>query len=77
MTDVSRHAFAHLMDRVEELEEAVEAQEAKVKSLRQAGDGAAADKAAADLEGLREKLRLDRNELARLSDGCGRGHHHV
>jgi multidrug resistance efflux pump len=77
MTDVSRQAFAQLMNRVEELEEAVEAQEAVVKARQQAGDGDAAGKAAAELERLQEDLRLSREELARLSDGCGRGHHHV
>ena len=61
MTDVSREKYSHLMMEIEELEDKIEL---LVK------DSASEDK----IKHLKEELAAKRNELARLSDGCGRPH---
>lgn len=76
MTTLSRQTFARLMAQVEEQEEAVDECEAQCRIAAKIGDAArvaAAEKALAD---AREALRRSREELARISDGCGHGHHH-
>jgi len=76
MATLSRQAFAQLMAQVEELEDAFDDCETRLKAAIEAGEAdpiAAAEKA---LDDARETLRERRGELARLSDGCGHGHHH-
>lgn len=74
MKDVAREKYQRLMAEIEDLEQQVE-------SLTQEQDVAAdspeprdAQVIAETLRGVQEKLADRRNELARLSDGCGRPH---
>lgn len=59
MKDLIHEKFARLMDEVEALEEDIEQKE-KNKSV-----------STRELLNLKEKLAEMRNELKRLSDGCG------
>ena len=59
MKDLIHEKFARLMDEVEALEEDIEQKE-KNKSV-----------SAQELLNLKDKLAEMRNELKRLSDGCG------
>ena len=61
MTDVNREKYAHLMGEIEEFEENIEKLQA-----------ASADKE--KIISLQEELSEKRNELARMSDGCGTPH---
>ncbi len=64
MSEAMRKKFQLLISEVENLEDQVEAVQAK---------GLAADDRG--LLDLQEKLAAAREELARVSDGCGHGHH--
>ncbi|MBT3287687.1 MAG: hypothetical protein HN904_14335 [Victivallales bacterium] len=76
MATLSRQAFARLMEQVEELEDAFDDSETKLKAAIEAGDADQIAAAEKTLNDAREALRERRGELARLSDGCGHGHHH-
>lgn len=76
MANLSREAFSRLMAQVEELEETVDEREAEVRVAAKVGGAAGIAAAEKALETVREKLRVVREELARISDGCGHGHHH-
>lgn len=62
-TDVAHEKYAQLMTEIEDLEDKIEALEKK---------GTAASK----LLPLKEDLAAKKNELARISDGCGKPHAH-
>ena len=62
-TDVLRDKYVHLMTEIEELEENIEKLEKKTVVGKK-------------LEILREDLAVKKNELARISDGCGTPHAH-
>jgi hypothetical protein len=62
-TDVLREKYVHIMTEIEELEETIEKLEKKSVSGKK-------------LEMLKEDLAMKKNELARLSDGCGTPHAH-
>lgn len=59
MTDVAREKYSNLMTEIEDLED-------KIEDLRK--DSANQEQ----IKHLNEDLTEKRNELARLSDGCGR-----
>lgn len=61
MTDVSREKYSHLMTEIEDLEDKVELLSKESGNEEQ-------------LKQFKEELATKRNELARLSDGCGRPH---
>ncbi len=61
MSDPTREKFAHLIEMVEAMEDLVEAIEAR--------EGA--DSGQAELAAAREKLQQARDELSRVSNGCG------
>ena len=63
MTNVSHEKFSHLMAEIEDLEEQVEALQTDADSVQIEA-----------LRSLQEKLAEKRNELARISDGCGTPH---
>ena len=60
MTNIAREKYVKLMTEVEELEDEIEA------------DGISES----ELKSLKEQLADKRNELTRLSDGCGYPHPH-
>jgi hypothetical protein len=62
MTDTAREKYARLMDEIERLEDAIEEMKSK--------GGCDTNQ----LSAMNEALTVNRNELARLSDGCGRPH---
>lgn len=62
MTNAAREKYARLMGEIETLEDAVEAMKSKGSSDKN------------KLSAMNEALIAKRNELARLSDGCGRPH---
>ncbi len=61
MTDVSREKYSHLMAEIEILENKIELLGKESVSQE-------------ELNVLNEELATKRNELARLSDGCGTPH---
>ena len=63
MSDVMKERYMKLMQEIEDLEDRIEIIELK-------------DANSSKLEALREELAEQRNELARISDGCGTPHHH-
>jgi ribosome-interacting GTPase 1 len=64
--DVARQKYLQLINQVEDLEDEVE------KLEKQPASPATQKK----LEALREELAKQRNELTRVSDGCGTPHAH-
>jgi hypothetical protein len=62
-TDVLRDKYVHLMTEIEGLEDSIEKLEKKSVSGKK-------------LEMLKEDLAMKKNELARISDGCGTPHAH-
>ena len=63
MLNMQKQKYMQLMQNIEDLEDRIEIMELK-------------EKPPAELDALREKLAEARNELARVSDGCGTPHHH-
>ena len=63
MPEVMKLRYMKLMQAIEDLEDRLEIIELK-------------DMNSPKLEPLREELAEQRNELARISDGCGTPHHH-
>ena len=76
MATLSRQAFARLMAQVEEQEDAVDECEAQCRIAAKIGDAARVATAEKALGDAREALRKYRDELTRISDGCGHPHHH-
>ncbi|HBC88350.1 MAG TPA: hypothetical protein DCZ94_15475 [Lentisphaeria bacterium] len=68
-TDVVREKYVRLMTEIEDLEDKIEKAEKKVSKK-------AGKKAEKELELMKEQLAAKRNELARISDGCGKPHAH-
>ena len=60
---MQKEKYMQLMQKIEDLEDRIEIMELK-------------EKPPVDLEKLLEQLAESRNELARVSDGCGTPHHH-
>lgn len=61
--DVAREKYLYLMTEIEGLEDNIEKLEKKAVFGK-------------ELEKLKEELAVIRNELARISDGCGKPHAH-
>lgn len=74
MTDILREKYARLMAEVADLEERVEDLEKDEELFRESPNPEDVKINAQELRDLRELLAEKRNELARLSDGCGRPH---
>ena len=62
-TDVAREKYVYLMTEIEELEDNIEKLEKKAVFGK-------------ELEKLKEELAVIKNELSRISDGCGTPHAH-
>lgn len=71
MTDVAREKYAHLMAQIEELEERVSDLEREGAVAAESPDARDVQVVADELHDLREELAARRNELQRISDGCG------
>jgi len=63
MSDILRKTYARLMGEVEDLEDEIDKLEKDSSSEK------------SELDRLREELIEKRNELARVSDGCGHSYH--
>ena len=74
MTDVVREKFRRLMAEIDVLEGRVDGLTQEVQAFERSGAEQEAAARRQELHDLREKLAAGRNELARLSDGCGRPH---
>ncbi|MCX6985280.1 MAG: hypothetical protein NT118_11100 [Lentisphaerae bacterium] len=61
--DIAREKYVHLMTEIEALEDNIEKLERKAVFGK-------------ELEKLKGELAVIRNELARISDGCGTPHAH-
>lgn len=66
-TDPAREKYARLMTEIEDLEDAIEKLEGKQKLAKATHT---------KLESLKVSLADKKNELARISDGCGTPHTH-
>jgi hypothetical protein len=63
MLNAQRKKYQILMQEIEDLEDKIEELEGS-------------DPETQELQAVKEKLADQRNELARVSDGCGTPHHH-
>lgn len=64
MKDITREKYARLMDEVERIEDLItELEQGQISDPE-------------ELAQLKEELAAKKNELARLSDGCGKSHSH-
>jgi ribosome-interacting GTPase 1 len=70
-TDVVREKYIRLMTEIEDLENSLEKFEKK--GSKKAGNKKSSEKS---IEWMKERLAEKRNELARISDGCGTPHAH-
>lgn len=73
MNDLQRVKYMKLMQEIEDLEEELDEYES--------GEGIdpeieTPERVAESIAVLREQLAAKKAELARISDGCGHGHHH-
>jgi cell shape-determining protein MreC len=78
MTDIVREKFRRLMAEIDVLEGRVDGLTQEVQAFERSG-GNEQETAALrqELHDLMEKLASNRNELARLSDGCGHPHSQI
>ena len=74
MTDIAREKFIKLMDEISKLEERVEELESEIKNTKDESDSGDLKVFEEELSDLRNFLANKRNELSRLSDGCGKPH---
>lgn len=77
MTDIAREKFRALMAEIDDLEGKIDDLEKECKALDADGEPGQAQTVRQELNVLNEKLVARRNELARVSDGCGRSHDHT
>lgn len=61
MSDVARAKYLKMMTEIEDIED-------KIAEMEKSGASQS------DIMSLKDKLAEKRNELARISDGCGKGH---
>ena len=66
-TDPARQKYVRLMKEIEDIEDAIEKLESKNKQAKAT---------CAKLGALKNELADKKNELARISDGCGTPHAH-
>jgi cell division septum initiation protein DivIVA len=74
MKDVAREKYQRLMAEIEDLEQQVESLTQEQDVAKDSPEPQDAQVIAETLRSAQEKLADRRNELARLSDGCGRPH---
>lgn len=75
MTDVQRDRTMRLMAAVEELEERIEGLRTDLETVQASPEPRDGEVAQEELAALEECLAEVRNELARVSDGCGHQRH--
>jgi ribosome-interacting GTPase 1 len=61
MTDVARAKYLRMMAEIEDIEDKIAEME-KIKASQ------------SDIMSMKDELAEKRNELAKISDGCGKGH---
>ena len=69
--DVAREKYVHLMTEIEDLEDKLE--KIDVKGSKKKAQKAFTER---ELMVMKEALAAKKNELARISDGCGKPHAH-
>lgn len=69
--DVAREKYVHLMTEIEDLEDKLE--KFDVKGSKKKAQKAFTER---ELMVMKEALAAKKNELARISDGCGKPHAH-
>jgi predicted nucleic acid-binding Zn-ribbon protein len=72
--DPARDKFIRLMAKVQAQEARIEDLELEIKTAAEAGDEKARNVFLEELSIARSELAKYRNELARISDGCGKPH---
>ena len=72
MTDVNRETYRRLMAEIEDLEDRVADLETGLESAKASPNPQEAKAVTEELENLKAQLALRRNELARISAGCGK-----
>lgn len=77
MTDITREKFRALMAEIDDLEGKIDDLEKECRALDASDEAGQAETVRQELSVLSEKLVVKRNELARISDGCGRSHDHT
>ncbi len=74
MTDVLREKYRRLFASVQELEDRVADLASELQTASESPNPADAEVVEQELRSLKEELTAKRNELTRLSDGCGKPH---
>jgi len=74
MTDVAREKYRRLMAEIADLEDRVEDLKRDIQMMQESPNPRDPQLLTEELRDLQEALAAKRNELARLSDGCGRPH---
>ena len=74
MTDVARETYRRLMAEIAELEDRLTDLEQNRAAVSDSPNPQDLQVVHQELHDLRETLAAKRNELARLSDGCGKPH---
>jgi phage shock protein A len=72
MPDVTRETYRRLMAEIEDLEDRVADLDKGAEVARNSPNPQDAKVIAEELESLRTQLAAKRNELQRISDGCGK-----
>ncbi len=67
--DVMREKYVRLMTEIEDLED-------KIEKMEKKGSKKAGKKSEKELVQMKDDLAAKRNELTRISDGCGKPHAH-
>ncbi|MCX7935437.1 MAG: hypothetical protein N3A66_09285 [Planctomycetota bacterium] len=74
MVDVARETYRRLMAEIQSLEEKAAALEQEIEMVRESASAADMKTWQEELHSLKQMLAEKRNELQRLSDGCGKPH---